>query len=307
MQLADFESDVRTEAAIRATRLTKRFGSQVVLRDCTLAVPTGSIVGLVGENGSGKTTLMQCLVGLLEPTEGSAEVLDEDSRQLSPATKARLGYVPQQTQLPPWLTAAEVCDYFGAFYPSWDPDHVESLAGRWRLPLDKPIRDLSGGQQQLASLVAAMGHRPEVLILDEPVVGLDPKARRDFLTVLHELGGEPDSVHDESPPLTVLFSTHLLSDLERSATHVALLKEGGIRLMTELSDLKESVLKLRITSPKPLPRPPLQSLAMRHDGETVVATVTAELETHWRQWAEEYDAVVLADRLNLEDLFVELS
>ena len=291
---------------IRTVDLSKSYGRRsetFVLRDCTLEIPQGAIVGLVGENGSGKTTLLQCLVGLLAPTRGQAQLMGVEATQLPAEIKSRIGYVPQSTQLPPWLTVRQTVDYFGSFYGAWDAGLVSHLIERWRLPEDKKVGVLSGGQQQLASIIVALAHRPELLILDEPVAALDPKARRDFLTLLHELG---EQATDAGRSQTVLFSTHLLSDLERTATHVALLKNGHVAVMEELSDLKESIAKLRITASQPLPQPPLSSISVQHAGQTIVATVTGAMLPHWEAWAEEHDAVVLSTPLSLEDLFVEL-
>ena len=297
---SDF-SAATVDDPIEASHLTLRYGSQTVLDDCSLAIPRGALLGLVGKNGSGKTTLIDCLAGLLEPSAGSSRVLGADSRTLPAGVKARIGYVPQRVMLPTWLTVGQMTDYFGSFYDTWDAEHIDSLVARWSLPTEKKIDQLSGGQKQLASIVAALGHRPEVLLLDEPVVGLDPNTRRDFLTLLGELSAE------SAGQLTVLFSTHLLGDLERVATHVALLADGRIRLLDELANLQESIVRLRITAAEPLPTPRLDALTLRASPQVVVATVRRPSEEIWRDWAAEHNAGVTAETLSLEDLFVELT
>jgi ABC-2 type transport system ATP-binding protein len=142
----------------------------------------------------------------------------EDPWFLSAQSKAKLGYVPQTVQLIPWMRVDQLVSYTAAFYETWDHAWAETLIDRLDLPRDQRVGPLSTGQQQKLALVLALGHRPPLLILDEPVASLDPIARRELLRSLMEM--VLDNQH------TVFFSTHITSDLERVATHVALLREG---------------------------------------------------------------------------------
>ncbi len=284
---------------IDAQSVQKRFGRNEVLRGATLQVPRGATVGLIGTNGAGKSTLLKCLLGLLRPDAGECRLFDEPSWTLSAAAKAQLGYVPQTVQLYPWMTVMQVVRYVSAFYPRWDHPWTEALLDRWQLPRSHRVGPLSPGQLQKLGLVLALGHRPELLILDEPVAALDPIARREFLRALMELCN--DAAH------TVLFSTHITSDLERVASHVALLQHGQIVLFDEIDAVKDRVKRVRITANSPLPTTFAVRGALRTEVEGTQALVAVadlddalveELRTTWQ-------AAVAVEHLNLEEIFLE--
>ena len=156
------------------------FGTQRVLHGLDWSLPTGQVVGLLGRNGAGKTTLLETLLGLREPDAGQALLFGQPSLALSDDARARIGYVPQRSDLFEWLTADQLLAYFRSFYPRWNTAKVDGLMARWDIARDKPIGKLSGGQQQRLSIVRALAHEPELLVLDEPVASLDPAGRRDF-------------------------------------------------------------------------------------------------------------------------------
>jgi len=212
------------------------FGAQRVLQGLDWSLPTGQVVGLLGRNGAGKTTLIEALLGLREPDAGTALLFGQPVAQLSDAARARIGYVPQRSDLFEWLTADQLLAYFRSFYPRWNTAKVDGLMSRWDIARDKPISKLSGGQQQRLSIVRALAHDPELLVLDEPVASLDPAGRRDFLSELVE------QVVDRRT--TIVFSTHILSDLERVALDVAFLTGGRIALHAPLDELLESSVRL---------------------------------------------------------------
>ncbi len=189
---------------IEARGAEKTFGNHAVLRGADMVIQQGQVVGLLGSNGAGKSTLIKCLLGLLRVDAGSVQLFGEDSWDLSPTVKARLGYVPQSAKFYGWMKVRQLLDYWGTFYPTWDKAWVSELAKRFELPLDHRVGPLSPGQLQRLAFVVALGHRPELLILDEPVASLDPVGRRDTLRQLIDL--TQDGEH------TVLFSTHILSD-----------------------------------------------------------------------------------------------
>jgi len=280
--------------------LVKRFGPRTVLDRVALRVPHGQVIGLLGLNGSGKSTLIKCLLGLLRPDAGSAAILGTDSWQLAARDKALIGYVPQETMLYPWLTVRQTVAYVSSFYSLWDRPWGEELIRRWDLPLGHRVGALSVGQKQKLALVLALGHRPEVLILDEPVASLDPVARRWFLeTVLETVA---DGVG------TVLFSTHITSDLERIASHVALLRDGRLEFHDEIDALKERIKRLRITAPADLPRdfrlPGTLHAAV--SGSQAIVTVDGVDERLIADVRERFAADVIVDDLNLEEIFLEL-
>jgi len=216
--------------------LSVSFGAQRVLDGLDWQLPTGQVVGLLGRNGAGKTTLIEALLGLREPDAGQALLFGHASQALPDAVRARIGYVPQRSDLFDWFTADQLLAYFRSFYPRWNQNRVDALMSRWDIARDKPIGKLSGGQQQRLSIVRALAHEPELLVLDEPVASLDPAGRRDFLSELVE------QVVDRRT--TIVFSTHILSDLERVAVDVAFLTDGRIALHAPLDELLESSVRL---------------------------------------------------------------
>jgi ABC-2 type transport system ATP-binding protein len=212
------------------------FGAQRVLDGLDWALPAGQVVGLLGRNGAGKTTLIETLLGLREADAGEARLFGQPSAALDDAVRARIGYVPQRSDLFGWMTADQVLAYFRSFYPRWNTAKVDGLMSRWDIARDKPISKLSGGQQQRLSIIRALAHEPDLLVLDEPVASLDPAGRRDFLGELVE------QVVDRRT--TIVFSTHILSDLERVAVDVAFLTGGKIALHAPLDELLESSVRL---------------------------------------------------------------
>ncbi len=218
-----------TAPRVEIEALTLAYGRQPVLKGLQWRLDAGQVVGLLGRNGAGKTTLLEALLGLRDMSAGSVRLFGQPAARLDDATRARIGYVPQHSDLFEELRADELLAYFRSFYPRWNEAKVQGLLQRWAVPRDIPIGRMSGGQQQRLSLIRALAHEPELLVLDEPVASLDPLARRDFLRELVE------QVLDRGT--TVVFSTHILSDLERVAFNVAFLREGRIALQSPLDEL----------------------------------------------------------------------
>ena len=223
-----------TAPLIQMRDVSKHFGSAIVLHRLDWDIRQGQVVGLLGRNGAGKSTLIECLLGLRDLDGGGVRLFGDDVGALSDANRARIGYVPQKSGLFEWMTPIQLLDYFKAMYPRWNTVKVDALLERWgfnALMLNKPIGRLSGGEQQRLSIIRALAHDPELLVLDEPVSALDPAGRRSFLAEL------VDGVIERGT--TVLFSTHILTDLERVALDVAFLKDGRITLQGPLDELLE--------------------------------------------------------------------
>ena len=286
--------------AVRVSGLVKRFGPRAVLDSIDLEVPRGQVIGLLGLNGSGKSTLIKCLLGLLKADEGSAIVLGTDAWQLADREKARIGYVPQEATLYPWLTVRQTVAYVSSFYSRWDRAWGEELLLRWDLPLGHRVGPLSVGQKQKLALVLALGHRPDLLILDEPVASLDPVARRWFLETVLETAADGAG--------TVLFSTHITSDLERVASHVALLREGKVTFHDEIDVLKDRVKRLRIEAQADLPADLHLPGTLRQEvrGRQALVTVDGVDAALVAGVRERFAAEVVVDNLNLEEIFLEL-
>ena len=207
--------------ALELRGLGKRLGA-FTLDQVDLTVPRGTITGLVGANGAGKSTLLKLVLGLAEPDAGSIRILGQDLAGAGPRVRARVGFVQEAPTLPSQLRVPELGRFVAPFYPTWDPAAFRRLTAAFGLPLTTRFGKLSQGNRMKAALALAMAHNPELLLLDEPTSGLDPLARREFLELLLEV------VQDERR--AVLFSTHITSDLDRIADHVAFLKHGRLAL-----------------------------------------------------------------------------
>lgn len=292
------------ELVIDVSELHKSYGTwrpKPVLKGINLSVPAGIVMGLIGTNGEGKTTLIKCLLGLLRATSGTMCVLGEDPWNLSAAAKEQIGYVPQEPALLPWLTLRQSMFYASAFYSHWDDAFALDIAAQLGLPHDERLGTLSLGQRQKAAIVLALGHRPQLLVLDEPVASLDPLARRKFLESLVRIA--EDEQH------TILFSTHITSDLERVASHLAIMKGGQIVFCDELDLLKDRVKRLRISAGRDLPESFGVGGALRTEvhGRNALVAVSAVDERLLEDLRTRWDASVSVEDLNLEEIFVEMN
>ena len=289
-----------SEAVIELTQLTRGF-DRLVLNQVNFSLKRGTVLGLLGKNGAGKTTMIKCALGLLKPDAGRAQLFGEPAWDLSPESKQRLGYVPQSLTGFYWMRARDFLNYTGAFYSGWDPATVQARMRDWDLDPKAKVGALSEGQRQKLSIIQAMGHHPDLLVLDEPVASLDPVARRVFLKQIIEL--------NLSAEKTILFSTHITSDIERVAAEVAILNEGQIQFSGELDHLKEKVKRLYIDGNNELPDPlPLPNLVhQKVSGTTATATVQGFDEALLPQWEKSLDAAISVESLNLEEIFLELN
>ena len=191
------DADGSVPAALRTSRLGRRYAKVWGLRDCTMELPAGA----------GKTTLLEMIIGLLEPTEGQVEVLGETSRADTARTLARTGYVAQDHPLYRDFTVADMFHLGQAMNPGWDQDMATARLGRLGIPLQRRVRRLSGGQQAQVSLTMALAKRAPLVVLDEPVSSLDPVARLEFMRDVMAAAADQ--------ALTFLISSHVVAELER--------------------------------------------------------------------------------------------
>jgi ABC-2 type transport system ATP-binding protein len=218
-------------AVIETSGLGRQYRRTWALRDCTLAIPEGHVVGLVGPNGAGKTTLLRLATGMLTPTRGTITVLGQRPAA-GPAQLARVGFVAQDTAVYARLTVADHLRLGAWLNPGWDDDLARQRIAQVGLDPKQRAGSLSGGQRAQLALTLAMAKRPELLILDEPVASLDPLARREFLQGLME------AVADQR--LSVVLSSHLVADLERVCDYLVVLIASRVRVAGEVSDLLAS-------------------------------------------------------------------
>ena len=211
-----------SEAVIAVSDLTRRFGATTALDAVSLSLPRGAVYGLVGANGAGKTTLIRHVLGLLRAQSGSVRVFGRDPVADPVGVLSRIGYLSEENDLPGWMRVDELLRYSRAFYPAWDDAYAAELQQTFALDSKASIKTLSKGQKARLGLLIALAYRPELLVLDEPSSGLDPIVRRDILgavirTIAHE-------------GRTVLFSSHLLQEVEQVADHVTMIHHGTIVL-----------------------------------------------------------------------------
>jgi ABC-2 type transport system ATP-binding protein len=228
-----------------ATDLVKRYRQVPVLDGLNLSVPEGSVFGLAGPNGVGKTTTIKILMNILRPTSGHAEVLGMDSRALSGAAFANIGYVSENQELPEWMTVKYLLVYLKPFYPSWDDARAGQLVREFNLPLDRQLRHLSRGMRMKIALASSLAYRPRLLIMDEPFSGLDPMVREDLMDGLLESAGET----------TILISSHDLGEIESFASHIAYLDRGRLQFSEEMTSLTARFreVEVMVDSPPLLP------------------------------------------------------
>ncbi|WP_192954694.1 ABC transporter ATP-binding protein [Gallaecimonas mangrovi] len=267
-----------TSQVIKLEQLSQAFGRQTILDSLTTEVHSGEVIGLLGLNGAGKTTLLETLLGFALPSQGQSLVFGESAERMSANCKSRIGFVPQQDELLDALTGQQNLDLIASFYANWHGEWIADLANSWQVPLNKRASQLSLGQRQKLSILAAIGHQPALLLLDEPVASLDPLARRQFLQTLIELISDLNC--------TVLFSTHIVSDVERIAGRIWLLKDKKLLLDEPLDSLKDSIVKV---GPK-ADIAGVELVCEHADGSKIVRGFNGAGALH----------------LGLEDLFIEL-
>lgn len=273
-------------AVLRAQGLGKRYGKRWALRDCTLEIPAGHVVGLVGPNGAGKTTLLNLACGQLAPTVGGITVLGGDPGG-SPAQLAKVGYVAQDTPTYTGLSIAEHLRLGARLNPGWDDALAWERVGRLDLDLSRKAGKLSGGQRAQLALTLGIAKRPELLILDEPVAALDPLARREFLQGLMEAAAEHE--------LSVVLSSHLVSDLERVCDYLIVLVDSCVRVAGLVDDLLAT--HHRLTGPRrdPARLPADQQLvSASHTERQSTLIVRTEAPIHDPAWT--------VSQLSMEDL-----
>jgi ABC-2 type transport system ATP-binding protein len=273
--------------AVSVQDVSLNYGGPPVLDNISFQLPPGAVVGLVGRNGAGKSTLLRCLLSLSLPQSGSVQVLGDAAHELSDTTRERIGYVPQLPDLVEWMTVWQHVSYIGSFYSRWSEKTARDLCIRFELPLDLKVKSLSVGDKQKLSIILALAHDPELVLMDEPVASLDPMMRREFMRALF----------DTEQTRTILISSHLLSDLERVVSYVAFMREGRLQLMGGWDELSEN---LRIVSlPEALPKQAgLVAERLDQDGwRAIVDKRVSGMQRH-----AESGAVP-----TLDDLFVELN
>lgn len=285
---------------IQTRGLTRCFGSRTVVNDLDLAVPRGCVFGFLGRNGYGKTTTIRMLLGLLPPTRGEARVFGEDSRELSAATRARIGYMAEGHPVYEWMRLGEVGRFQASTFPTWNEEIFRTVLGHFRLGPDRKARDLSKGERAGLCLALTLAPEPDLLVLDDPALGLDPVARRSLLEAMIFVTRGGDR--------TILFSSHLLGDVERVADWIAVLDRGVLRASCRMETFRERISRFVLAwdGPPPGRTPPVPGLvhALRAGRELQLTVVNAGGDT--RAAIEALGAARVEEvPLGLEEAFVD--
>lgn len=285
-------------AVIDVDSLSRTYKTKVALKEVSLRVPKGCVFGLMGESGAGKTTLIRHIIGLLRPQAGHVRVLGHDPVADPEATLGRMGYLSEERDLPGWMRVDELMRYTKGLYPHWDDTFAEELRERFDLNPTQRVKTLSKGQQAKTGLLCALAHRPELLVLDEPSSGLDPIVRRHILSaVMRDVATEGR---------TVLFSSHLLDEVERVSDYVAIIHRGEMVLCDRLSAILESHKHLHVEFDRAPQTPPRFAGALACDGSGNAWTVLCDGEVaSVRAQVTQAGARIVAESApSLEDIFV---
>ena len=262
-----------SELAIQATGLHKSYGDKEAVAGLDLEVERGRIFGLIGPNGAGKSATIRMLMGLSRPDSGSVRVFGEEAMRMERATRQRIGYLSEQSVEDHGLPLSGLLRYHSAFFPTWDWDCVDELVRRIAVPRDRPLDEMSAGQRRRCELVLTLAHDPDLLVLDDPTVGLDATVRRDFLWAALELARDDGK--------TIVFTSHVLHDVERIVDTVAILRDGRIAANDELDAL----------------------LGRTSRGSDLILVTERFDDALERRLRRQHEAVV--ENLNLEELFCE--
>ncbi|MFT5327371.1 MAG: ABC-2 type transport system ATP-binding protein [Planctomycetaceae bacterium] len=280
-------------------RLTKYYGGNRVVNGLNLTVQEGSVYALLGRNGAGKSTTIKMLMGLVHPDFGSATVLGEDAHNMSTETRAQIAWVGEGHPLYRWMTIDGAINFAKPFYPVWHDDLVEQVIDHFKLPRKRRLYRLSNGQRAQVSLALAVASDPKLLILDDPTIGLDTVVRRDFLESMIQI------IQQEGR--TILFSSHILSDVDRVADHIGIMLDGVLRVDAPTERFRDAIRKVVVELPSPLAKPPecpgLASWAQIGNRLELVFVDFGEAHQSYIDTLSPVTQDVL--ELNLEDAFVE--
>lgn len=299
--------DAANGPAIEMKDVSRSFGSgrerTLAVDRLSLSVPQGSVYGLLGANGAGKTTSIRMMVSHLKPDAGEIRILGENPAEHSTATRQRIAYISENMQIPRWMSVEDAAGFCKPLYPNWNEPLYRHLLDLFDLKPDRRYEESSKGQRRAVCIIIALCQEPDVLIMDEPASGLDTLARRHFLSEILKI------TCDENK--TVLFSSHILGDIERTVDRVAIMLRGRMVLEGELDSLKESVRRITFRTETGSPAEPpgdlFRTLRNFRDKNSVQWVVTDFEEEKLVRLRESLPDSVAVDveGFNLEELFME--
>lgn len=290
------------ENIVSVQLLTKKFKKHVkAVDELNWTVPQGVVCGLLGRNGAGKTTLLRMLASVLHPNSGQIDLFGKPLLTLTEADRQRFFYVGQENHPEQAYTLRQLCRYVACFYPNWNWETTQRLAETFKIDPDARFATLSGGQKRAAYLVVAFSTNVELLILDEPAAALDPIARKSFSDCLIDALGDTDGS-------TVILSTHIVSDLERTADHIAIMDKGRMLVSSPRDELQQSHRRVQIifasgTVPGDFSVP--SARRVKTDGAVYAATVDESAEETLGKLATQDGITIHNHQNDLEEIFLE--
>jgi ABC-2 type transport system ATP-binding protein len=292
-----------TEIVLETKGLTKYYGSTLAVDHMDLQIPRGCICGFVGRNGAGKTTAIKLMLGLLNPTAGSSKLLGCDSTALTPAIRQRIGYVTEGHRLFRWMTIGGLEKFQRSFFPKqWDDKFFADMIEYFNLPKKQKIKHLSNGQRAQVSLALALAPNPELLIMDDPTLGLDAAIRRQFLEGMIELIMRQGR--------TVLFSSHILGDVERVSDRIVVIDKGVLRANCSLEQFQKAIKKAVLSFADSVPDQVNIDgvLHCRRSEKGLELTLVGTDDEEIAEWAKSTGAENYhITQMNLEDQFIEFT
>lgn len=286
-------------SAITTNGLTKYYGNRPVVNSLNLDIPTGSVYGLLGRNGAGKSTAIKMLMGMVHPDFGEATLLGHSVATMPAEVRQRIAYIAEGHPLYNWMTIQQAINFAAPFYPRWNAQLLDQILDHFELSRGAKLRRLSNGQRAQVSLALAVAPEPELLILDDPTIGLDTVVRRDFLESLIQI--------IQRKGRTILFSSHILGDVERVADRVGVMVGGVLRVDCPTDHFRESVKRVILEFRGMPPDWPGGGgvVSWRHVGPNL-ELVTVGFDAEQRELAESLEPVAIdVLDLNLEDAFIE--
>lgn len=288
--------------AITINDISKSYAGKKVLENVSLSIPQGQVVALLGRNGVGKTTLMRLLYGLITPGNGSCDILGFDPQKAPVGLRLRTGFMTEECHLYPWMIGRDLVKFLSPMFPTWDASLFQSLIHTLEVPLDKGIGTLSKGSRRKLMMALTLAPKPEVILLDEPLAGLDAVVREQILgTIIHALSEQG---------CTILLSSHELQEVERISDRVTILSQGRILLDIGRDALKAGIRRVVVTLEKPMDVVPAHPsiLFSRCRGAQLEMVVKDYSEEHVQQLLSNFrvrDSKV--EGLSLQEIFISLT
>jgi len=286
------------EPVVCVAGLSKKRGKKQVLDDLSFEIHEGRVFGLIGPNGAGKTTMIKILLAMLAPDSGTTHIFGEPSMEMSLACRRRIGYLAEDDALEN-LPIAELLEFQSYFFDRWDWGWCAHLIDKLKVVRGRTLSEMSRGERRKAELLVALAHKPDLLLLDDPAIGLDATVRREILWVTLEAAKQQGK--------TIIFTSHILQDVERIVDDVLILDRGRARMRGTLDELHERTRRIVLPNldermePEPLPG---EISRKRHGRDLVV--VTEQFTSDMEQELQRSVPGVTFENLNLEEIFCEV-